>query len=167
MNNLKTIIGVIVIVLFFAGVIWVAKPSNPNTGTADINQAAAGEIAAEEPVFNFGEISMSKGKVSHQFKIKNDGVGPLKIEKIYTSCMCTTAKLISAGRSFGPYGMPGHGFIPKISATISQNEEAIVEAVFDPAAHGPSGIGRIERAVYLENSGGSPLELTFFATVTP
>ncbi|KKT83316.1 MAG: hypothetical protein UW81_C0021G0020, partial [Candidatus Giovannonibacteria bacterium GW2011_GWC2_44_9] len=41
------------------------------------------------------------------------------------------------------------------------------EVVFDPAAHGPAGVGRIERAVYLENSASEALQLKFSATVTP
>lgn len=81
--------------------------------------------------------------------------------------MCTVATLGIRGERFGPYGMPGHGFIPKIGQTINPNEEAIVEVVFDPAAHGPAGVGRIQRIITIENDSGQPLELQFTALVTP
>ena len=44
----------------------------------------------------------------------------------------------------------------------------MLEAVFDPAAHGPSGVGLAQRYVYLEtNSAKSPkLEISFQAMVT-
>ena len=81
--------------------------------------------------------------------------------------MCTTAALTAGGKKFGPYGMPGHGAIPKIDGVINPNEEAVVEVVYDPAAHGPAGIGRIQRTVTLENTAGQPVELQVAATVTP
>ena len=63
--------------------------------------------------------------------------------------------------------MPGHGAIPRINQTINPNEEAVVEVVFDPAAHGPAGVGRIGRTVVIENNSGAPVELSFIALVTP
>ena len=81
--------------------------------------------------------------------------------------MCTTASLIIGDKQFGPVGMPGHGAIPTINQTINANEEATVEVVFDPAAHGPAGVGRIERIVTLENNAGRPVVLQFAALVTP
>ena len=50
---------------------------------------------------------------------------------------------------------------------MNPGDDAVVEVVFDPAAHGPAGIGPIERVVTIENSAGRPLELAFNATVTP
>jgi len=81
--------------------------------------------------------------------------------------MCTTASLIKNNKAFGPYGMQGHGFIPKINEVMNPGEEATVDVVFDPAAHGPAGVGRIERIATIENNAGKPLELGFTATVTP
>jgi len=110
---------------------------------------------------------MATGKVNHAFKIRNAGIEPVVIGKMYTSCMCTTASLTIDGKQFGPYGMPGHGFVPKIGQTINPNEEATVEVVFDPAAHGPAGVGRIQRAITIEHNAGQPVELLFDAIVTP
>jgi hypothetical protein len=62
--------------------------------------------------------------------------------------------------------MPGHGFIPSIGEILDAGASVDVEVVFDPAAHGPAGVGRIERVVTLENSAGAPLEFRFSANVT-
>jgi hypothetical protein len=117
--------------------------------------------------YDFGKISMAAGKVSHIFKIKNTSSEPVVINKIYTSCMCTVVTLASGDKKFGPFGMLGHGALPKISQSVGPNEEISVEVVFDPAAHGPAGVGRISRMVTLENNIGRPVELLFAAIVTP
>jgi hypothetical protein len=89
------------------------------------------------------------------------------IRKIYTSCMCTEARLLLGGEVYGPFGMQGHGSIPVINKIVAPNEEAKVEVTFDPAAHGPAGIGKIDRTVFIENGGGVPVELHFTAFVKP
>ena len=50
---------------------------------------------------------------------------------------------------------------------MNPGEDAIIEVVFDPAAHGPAGIGPVDRVVTIENTAGRPLVLAFAATVTP
>ena len=163
----KNIIGVLLSVLVLMGLIWVARPDSSNDNTATLVESAGVLAVEESDMYSFGTISMAEGKVKHQFKMKNTGNEPVIVDKIYTSCMCTTAELIVGEKRFGPYGMPGHGAIPKIDGLIKPGEEAVVEAVFDPAAHGPAGIGRIQRAIVLENNAGQPVELQFVAVVRP
>jgi hypothetical protein len=81
--------------------------------------------------------------------------------------MCTTATLITLAGKKGPFGMPGHAPIPSITEIMAPEGRAQVEIVFDPKAHGPAGVGRIERVITLENNTGKPLELGFVAMVTP
>lgn len=166
-NHKNTIIGVIVILLMIGGLILIARPNPSDSNSADTPSGSGGALTTEEPNWNFGTISMAAGKISHIFKIKNVGRGNLTISTIYTSCMCTTALLIKGGEKFGPYGMPGHGFTPKINQTIKPNEEADIEVVFDPAAHGPAGVGEIQRMVRIESDSGKPVDLEFKAVVTP
>ena len=137
--------------------------------TPPSNQLNASTLSASESMFDFGTVSMSAGKVTHAFKIKNTSTTPVTITKIQTSCMCTVASLVTTTSRKGPFGMPGHVAIPKINEIIAPNQEAIIEAVFDPAAHGPAGVGKIRRIVYVEMNGNesNPLELSFEATVTP
>lgn len=126
----------------------------------------SGTLSAPQTLYDFGQISMAKGPVSYVFKVGNPSSEPVEIRKIYTSCMCTTASLKLSGKTFGPFGMPGHGFVPPVNQSLEASGQAEVEVVFDPAAHGPAGIGLINRTVTLETSSGS-LKLDIKAGVTP
>lgn len=168
--NKITVISIIIVLILLAGAVWIARPAPNNSrikSNSSILSSSNEALEAEETIFDFGTISMTEGNVKHLFKIKNKGSKPVIIEKIYTSCMCTTASLIINGETSGPYGMPGHGFIPKINKTLDVGKEAIVEVVFDPAAHGPSGVGQIKRVVTIENNAGQQLNFRITANVTP
>lgn len=170
MNNTKQLlVGTAVLVGALVLFAWLGMPTgSPEKESAQVTRGLENiELSADETVYDFGTISMAAGKAVHTFKIQNLSALPISIEKIYTSCMCTTATLDAEGEKFGPYGMPGHGFIPKINKTLSPGAEALVEVVFDPAAHGPAGVGRIQRSIVIENNGSEPLELGFTAVVTP
>ena len=144
-----------------------AKPRHEAQPPVAIANAATGPLMSPEPFFDFGNISMAAGKVSRNFRIRNTGDSPITINKISTSCMCTVATLITPAGSKGPFGMPGHGFIPAIFETIPPGGGAQVEVVFDPAAHGPAGVGPTERVVTIRTNETAPLELGFRAVVKP
>ncbi|MBI2635200.1 MAG: DUF1573 domain-containing protein [Parcubacteria group bacterium] len=167
-NKNNIIIWSAIILAIVVGFIWISRRSSENqTPKASLTGSSA--LAAAESFFDFGKISMAKGNVSHDFSVKNTGSKPVNITKIYTSCMCTTAILqMSSGKELGPYGMPGHGgFAPAINQIVMPGEEITIKTIFDPAAHGPAGVGPIERAVYVENDSGKPFEIQFKAVVTP
>lgn len=128
-----------------------------------------GVLTAAESDFDFGQILMGNGTVSYKYQVTNNTDSAVRIQKVYTSCMCTTATILdSTGKRIGTFGMPGHGGAsPAANVTVGPGETIAVDAVFDPAAHGPSGVGMASRAVFLEtNSVISPkLELTFKAMV--
>jgi len=185
-TKMKVVIGACAAILVLGGLIIAAMPqpaSNVAQPASNVAQPASnvaktvestasasstGALRARETNFNFGSISMAAGKVTHLYRFRNSGAEPIVLGKMYTSCMCTTAALVkSSGRKFAPVGMPGHTPIPALNETLQPNEEAMVEVVFDPAAHGPAGIGPIDRVVTIENSAGQPLELAFTANVKP
>lgn len=161
----NVIIGIVAIIIIAGGIVWLGRPAKDQTASPVLD--SNGILEAEETDFDFGSISMAAGNVRHAFKVKNNSPDQVVIGKMYTSCMCTTAFLGMGDKKFGPYGMPGHGFIPKINETLSPGGEAIVEVVFDPAAHGPAGVGPIRRSITIENNGVESLELMFSAVVTP
>lgn len=170
--NRNFIITFIIGIFVIAVLIFAAKPENTENQSSgqSSGQSSAekkGTLQAVETFYDFGRISMKNGNVSHKFRIKNSGTSPLTIKKMYTSCMCTVASLLTGDEKFGPFGMAGHGFIPEINKEMAPGQEMDVEVVFDPNAHGPAGIGLIERVVRIENSGGNPLELNFKTFVTP
>ncbi|OGY44091.1 MAG: hypothetical protein A2729_00910 [Candidatus Buchananbacteria bacterium RIFCSPHIGHO2_01_FULL_39_14] len=166
-QNKEIIIGLVVALLILGGIIWLAKASSSadqvNPPLATINQS----IVVPIDTYDFGTISMAKGKVSYSFTIKNSASQSLMLKKIYTSCMCTSATLVSAAGRRGPFGMPGHGVVPLANYTLKPNEEAQIEVTFDPAAHGPAGVGPVNRIVYLEDQFGAVNQLRISATVTP
>lgn len=172
-RNTKFIIGAGAIILVVGGLVIAAKPDpvkKTPTAVEMVKASAgnsAGQLTATQTKFSFGPISMARGKVKHRYPITNAGTEPIIIRKLYTSCMCTTAALVKGGKAGEAFGMPGHTPIPTINVPINPREEAFVEVIFDPAAHGPAGVGPIERVVTLENNGGQPLELAFAALVSP
>lgn len=168
---LTIIIVVLGFILLVGGlIVWGIVSSLPSTSLQEGNSSGT-ETEAEvfdlsESTFDFGTISMSKGKVEHIFQIKNSKAQSVTLERIYTSCMCTSAILMKDGKEFGPFGMQGHGYIPKINQNFSLGDKAEVKVIFDPGAHGPAGIGYVERTVYLETSLGIQ-QLKIKAKVTP
>ena len=148
--------------------IAVSYPDSQKEKTSDkiASLSSIADISAFETNFDFGEISMAAGKVSHDFEITNDSSSTIAFEKLFTSCMCTNAYFTSDGEESGPFGMPGHGFVPGLGRKLKAGEKAVVRVVFDPAAHGPAGVGPVDRLVRLE-SGGSAKEFEIKAVVRP
>jgi len=158
----------LVSILVIGSLVWVARSSEKNSEPEDfVATSPKGILSAQEMSYNFGTVSMAKGKVNHEFKLKNTGPETIVVKKMYTSCMCTTVTLKAGGEDFGPFGMPGHGFIPPINVKVEPGQEIIAVAVFDPNAHGPAGVGKIDRVITVENNAGAPIEFQFSAMVTP
>lgn len=165
MKTKHLLLGLGAVALLLLGYGFVRNNTTPASA-----EASTGVLAAEEAFYDFGTITMKDGNVSHEYTVTNNGSEPVTIEKVYTSCMCTTAFITdAAGKKSRPFGMPGHGGASPFTATVVGPGEAItVEAVYDPNAHGPSGVGLADRLVYLEtNSSVEPkVELRFKAIVT-
>lgn len=162
MKSNTKIIGAII------GVIAVVIVASLFIGDSETSDYSAAALSAPHSTFDFHEIKMGDGIVEHEFVVENHGDEAVTIQKVYTSCMCTSTNITDAsGKTFGPFGMQGHGASPFTEITIDPGETARVMAVFDPAAHGPSGVGLAKRSIYLEtNSAMEPkLELTFQAMV--
>ncbi|MDP3964866.1 MAG: DUF1573 domain-containing protein [bacterium] len=155
----SVVVTVVVLLLIVAG----------NSGQAGQQSTTAGVLTVAEAMHDFGTISMQNGTVSYQYELVNTGTEAVVIQEAYTSCMCTTATIIdSKGERHGVFGMTGHGLQRKASIEVPPGKSVTVEAVFDPAAHGPSGVGTIERTVTVETNSESASEvnLDFRATVT-
>ena len=99
------------------------------------------------------------------FEMKNTGDGDLKIDSIWTSCHCTTAKLTANGKTSAEFGMDKYS----TSQKIAPGESGFLEVTFDPAFHGPQGIGAAVREIYLSTN--DPLNpkarIQLSANVTP
>ncbi len=106
------------------------------------------EIPVSE--YDAGTVSMADGLVKHTYEIKNTGEGDLKIDNIWTSCDCTTAKLTVGDKESPEFGMhTGPAFW---SQKIAPGQTGQLEVIFDPAFHGPQGTGPAVRAIYLSTN---------------
>ena len=171
--NKQTIITLIVILAGLTGlVVWSknVEPTSTTEATSKFNSArTGGTLVADELFYDFGKISMKDGNVSKIFKVTNTGSEDVNVPSLYTSCMCTNAYIINAdGTKKGPFGMPGHGSaVAKANDVIKAGETREIEVVYDPNAHGPAGVGLIERSVFLEDDNKGVVEFKFKASVTP
>ncbi len=166
-NNL---IPIIIGIFFIIGVVVLWGTWGDDNGQANESQYSASILSVvSDDRFDWGEVSMKDGDVSHEFELKNEGTESLRIEKVFTSCMCTVASIIDdSGKKRGEFGMPGHGGSSKTNIEIGAGESVTVNAVFDPAAHGPAAVGLAQRSIYIEtNSSTLPkVELSLQAMVT-
>lgn len=158
------IIVVVLILIILAGIFIVGEgtSSNQNDQGGKIS-----ELQAPEKFYDFGTISMAKGNVEKRFKITNTTDKDIFVKTVTTSCMCTSAYIINNGAEKGPFKMPGMGYVPPANETIKAGEYMDVKVVYDPAAHGPAGVGIIDRFVYLTDSNGGKMQLEIKANVTP
>lgn len=142
--------------------------SQPN-GNSEVKGNGGGNnvLEVDRALHDFGTISMKNGKVKTTFKIKNSTAEPMELSKLYTTCMCTEARLFVNGKTEGPFGMPGHGGIASFQQKIDPQQEADIEVEYDPNAHGPSGVGTIERSVIVEGHGEQLATMNIKANVTP
>lgn len=88
-------------------------------------------ITATPSSYDFGDIEQDKGKVSTVVKIENTGDESIKLNRLSTSCGCTTAEM-------------------DMSDLLS-GEVRDMKITFDPMAH-PDESGPITRMVYLQTS---------------
>lgn len=154
------------IILIILGLIWFGNLSVKTP--ASVNGSYNGALTAKESSYDFGTISMARGKVSKEFILENKSNGSVRIGQVFTSCMCTSVELRAGDKFAGPFGMRGHGFSPDANLIVAPKDKLIVKAIFGPAAHGPAGIGPIERQITIFTSASKdPIILRFKAVVTP
>ena len=99
---------------------------------------------------------MKNGNVTKEFAITNPTDKDILVTTLETSCMCTKAFMVEPdGTSKGPFGMRSMGYAWPVNETIKVGENRIVRVVYDPNAHGPAGVGRIDRFIILTEDSGS------------
>ncbi|MBI3305558.1 DUF1573 domain-containing protein [Candidatus Nomurabacteria bacterium] len=168
--NEKTIISLIVIVIGIASLVWWSKYTEKEELSAKSHPARIeGIFAPTETFYDFGTISMKNGNVSKVFSVNNSSNENIKISSLSTSCMCTNAYIVRAdGTKKGPFGMPGHGGgATRANEIVKAGGSLSIEVVYDPNAHGPAGVGMINRFIYLEDESGNRLQFEVKANVTP
>lgn len=134
---------IIVGLVIFALVTYLPKGNqSANQGVPKI------EISPQE--YDAGTVSMAAGKVQYTYEIKNKGEGDLKISRIWTSCMCTTARLKVGDKESPEFDM--HSNPAFWSQKIAPGQTGYLEVNFDQAFHGLQGLGENIRAVYISSN---------------
>lgn len=145
--NLKVIlIFVTAITLIGGGGVYLMSRS-PNA--AQLNKTENAQFFTDHDRYDWGSIDYGGGDAKHTFEIKNSGEAPLTLANIKTSCMCTTAKIITKG---GTSPIVKMHEISSWQGVLGPGETAKLEVDFDPTFHGPTGTGPIERIISVETS---------------
>lgn len=102
------------------------------------------EAPADRPVisvtpesYDFGDVSQTKGEVNALFEIINTGRTDLTINKLETSCGCTSASIIYQGKEGPIFSMPGHGEESPSNwyLKIPAGEKANLKVYYNPNIH--------------------------------
>ena len=165
----KNIISIVVVLGVLVALALAGKTTRANLPEpVQPVSATQASLSAAVTSYDFGTISMKNNQVEYSFLVANETSADLTLSKVTTSCMCTEAYIVNGLNKKGPFGMPGHGgLVPKANEVIKKGETRLISVVFDPNAHGPAGVGKIERLIQLETDGGEVLDLTIKAIVTP
>ncbi|MCR4263468.1 MAG: DUF1573 domain-containing protein, partial [Candidatus Roizmanbacteria bacterium] len=151
------IIAAISAIILFGGAM-VASKYSPG---ADVVSDESAEVLVENNTHDWGEIGINNGTVEKTFSIKNNGSTALTLQNISTSCMCTTAQLIYNGQKSPAFGMHEKS---EYVLSVPPGDSAELLVVFDPAFHGPSGVGPITRQITVETNDADNQQLEFTLT---
>jgi hypothetical protein len=169
----NTISIIAVVLLTFVGLfIWGYSGKGGTTAQVNVAPGSASTsksvLTAPEIFDDFGTISMKNGNVTKEFTVENTTDQDINVSTVLTSCMCTSAFMVLPdGNIKGPFKMPGMGYVPPANEVIKAGENRIIRVVYDPNAHGPAGVGRINRFVTLTDESGGTVQLEIKALVTP
>lgn len=160
MNEKKFIfITIAVTILIIAGaVIFLGKSESQKPQVAAVTNVS---LTTDSTSFDWGTIKLKGGKVDKTFTITNTGSDTLKLYEVVTSCLCTTAQVKING-NVSPY----FAMHQKSSwvGEVAPGETAELEVVFDPAFHGPQGVGDITRMITVKTNAQSQPEVSFNLT---
>ena len=147
------VIGIITFAILGTGAWLLSRPTGVEVEKSDQAKAEVGETN-----YDWGEIKINGGNTEKVFLIKNTGTGPLKLSGVSTSCMCTIAQVIIDGKESPFFAMhQKSSWVGEIPA----GKEAELKIVFDPAFHGPSGVGQMIRQIVVETNDKDNPQLEF------
>ena len=94
-------------------------------------------ISLSSESFDFGDVSQKNGVVSTLFEIKNEGKQDLIIDKLDSSCGCTSASVVFQGAEGPRFAMAGHGIESPSDwkAVIPPGQSGQLKIYYDPSVH--------------------------------
>lgn len=156
MNNKKIIIGFIVLtLLILGGGIYVLSATS---APVKINNSQNARVLVDQKTFDWGNIPYSGGNATKAFSIKNTGTDTLQLTGVKTSCTCTKAQISIDGKTSPYFSM--HASSSWVGE-VAPGKEAQLTVIFDPAFHGPTGVGPMERLISLQTNDSQNPTLEF------
>lgn len=153
----KVIIGILVFTLLILGGSIFVLGSGGSAQAITATENAKADVTEKQ--FDWGTINFNGPKATKVFTIKNTGSEPLKLNKVKTSCTCTTAQITIDGNKSPLFSMhAGSNWV----GTVKPGKEAQLEVIFDQTFHGPSGVGPIERYIDVETNDANQPKLEFY-----
>jgi hypothetical protein len=144
-NDTKIFIGVIV----FSFLLVVGFAFSQGGKEQPVLTEVAG-VRINPETYEFGNVPINGGIVTKEYEVKNVTDETIKLKRIATTCMCTQAKVVLGGEETKFFGMEHPGDRnPPLNLELRSGEAAKVVVAFDPAAHGPEGVGPFDRTVLL------------------
>ena len=131
----------------------------------DMAPADAPKLLIVETDQDLGEVSQARGEVSTDFEFRNDGKSDLLINKLSSSCGCTSAAIVYEGEEGPRFTMEGHGQENPTDweVAIKPGDTATLRVYYDPNVHGEF-VGAITRTVSIFSN--DPVEFEVKATIT-
>ncbi len=114
---------------------------------------------------DLGEVSLAEGVITTEFEFANQGKSDLVINKLSSSCGCTSGAIVYKGEIGPEFTMEGHGQEnPKNwQVAISPGESATLRVYYDPTVH-PDLEGAVTRTVSIFSN--DPVEFEKKVTLT-
>jgi hypothetical protein len=149
-NDFKLMItGIVITFLLIVGISFVFGDRQQKEEAVIASTKIEG-LEAKPEIYDLGSVPLNGGLVIKEYEVTNTTSSVLKLKKIATSCMCTKAKVKIGDKETKFFGMEGHGDKnAPVNLEIAVDEVAKVTMEFDPAAHGPQGVGPIDRSIFL------------------
>ncbi len=143
------IVGIVVTFLLIVGISFVFGGKQQQEEAVVAGTKVEG-LEAKPETYDLGNVPINGGLVTKEYEVTNTTSSILKLKKIATSCMCTKAKVKIGDQETKFFGMEGHGDKnAPVNLEIAAGEIAKVTVEFDPAAHGPQGVGPVDRSIFL------------------
>lgn len=164
----KFLILIAAMIFGIIGIAILVSSSSTSQTKATISKTDGAKISIDHNSKIVGDIGYSKGILYHSFPIKNSGAKDLEIANMFSSCMCTKTYLKIEEKEGPKFGMKGMSPSSSWKGILKPGEKAEIIAAFDPAYHGPQGVGQVSRIVSFEtNDPDHPyVELSFEGIVT-
>lgn len=150
------IIFVAITVLILGGGIFVLTSTSATPAKITASQNAKAETS--QRTFDWGNIPYSEGNATKTFTIKNSGTDVLKLTGVKTSCTCTKAQIKINGKTSPYFSM--HATSAWVGE-VRPGKEAELLVIFDPAFHGPTGVGPMERLISVETNDSQNPKIEF------